>query len=208
MGYRTPAGSGRGPKKCPLHDNTHARHVDEVQKAENEALQKLRQEHPELSEEDLKVDMSEKVKRDENKRQGRGGLLFGPPPPHNAGRWDPPAFMALQGNPVVMGAHAGYQVPALENPHAMMGVGHGVPRPGVPFGFYQPPQRNPVQAQPHQWGPQVDAFGAPLGHMHAAAPWGAPQPAAGAAAPNAQVQQGGMPAQGPAFPFGVQRNHP
>lgn len=56
---------GNGNGKCPLHDNTDKRHREEVEKAEKAALEKLRIEHPELDEDDLKVKVSEAVQQAE-----------------------------------------------------------------------------------------------------------------------------------------------
>jgi TRIAD3 protein (E3 ubiquitin-protein ligase RNF216) len=51
-----------------LFESTAQRHEDEVKKAEREALEKIRTEHPEYTEEDLKVNVSEAVLRDEQRR--------------------------------------------------------------------------------------------------------------------------------------------
>jgi TRIAD3 protein (E3 ubiquitin-protein ligase RNF216) len=45
------------------------RHDDEVKKAEKEALDRVRADHPEYTEDDLKVKMSEKVMKDEERRK-------------------------------------------------------------------------------------------------------------------------------------------
>lgn len=72
--------SSRGGKKgnCPLFESTSVRHDTEVQKAEKEALDRVRAEHPEYTEEDLKVKMSENVRKDDEVRKSkdpRGHLL-------------------------------------------------------------------------------------------------------------------------------------
>ncbi|ESZ90583.1 hypothetical protein SBOR_9034 [Sclerotinia borealis F-4128] len=61
----------RGGKEgnCPLFESAEDRHNTEVQKAEKEALDKVRAEHPEYSEEDLKVKMSENVAKDDERRK-------------------------------------------------------------------------------------------------------------------------------------------
>ena len=63
--------ASRGGKRgnCPLFESVEERHEDEVKKAEKEALDKVRAEHPEYTEEDLKVKMSENVKKDDEKRR-------------------------------------------------------------------------------------------------------------------------------------------
>ncbi len=53
---------------CPLYDNTEARHHDDVKKAEKAALEKIRAEHPELTEDELKISVSDEVNRAEQKR--------------------------------------------------------------------------------------------------------------------------------------------
>ncbi|KAL3420006.1 E3 ubiquitin-protein ligase RNF216-like protein 2 [Phlyctema vagabunda] len=81
----------RGGKNgnCPLFESVEQRHDDEVLKAEQEALQKVRAEHPEYSEEDLKVKMSENVAQDDARRKAnnhRGGYIR---PGVNAGVFEP-----------------------------------------------------------------------------------------------------------------------
>ena len=61
----------RGGKtgNCPLFDSVAQRHEREVQEAEKAALDKIRAEHPEYTEDDLKIKMSEDVLKDEEKRK-------------------------------------------------------------------------------------------------------------------------------------------
>ncbi|KAF7903202.1 uncharacterized protein EAF01_006251 [Botrytis porri] len=61
----------RGGKdgNCPLFESVEERHNEEVKKAEKEALNKVRAEHPEYSEEDLRVKMSENVTKDDERRK-------------------------------------------------------------------------------------------------------------------------------------------
>ncbi|KAF7886075.1 hypothetical protein EAF00_010178 [Botryotinia globosa] len=54
---------------CPLFESVEERHYDEVKKAEKEALARVRAEHPEYSEEDLRVKMSENVTKDDERRK-------------------------------------------------------------------------------------------------------------------------------------------
>ncbi|KAG9230820.1 ring finger protein [Amylocarpus encephaloides] len=63
----------RGGKNgnCPLFENADDRHKLEVSIAEQEALAKVRAEHPEYSEEDLKIRVSESVLEDEKQRKAR-----------------------------------------------------------------------------------------------------------------------------------------
>jgi TRIAD3 protein (E3 ubiquitin-protein ligase RNF216) len=60
---------GGKPGNCPLFENVEERHHEEVSKAEKEALARVRAEHPEYTEEDLRVKVSEDVKRDEERRR-------------------------------------------------------------------------------------------------------------------------------------------
>ncbi|ORY15631.1 hypothetical protein BCR34DRAFT_477776 [Clohesyomyces aquaticus] len=57
------------PNRCPLHDNVESRHEQEVKKAEADVLARLRTEHPDISEEELKVEVSDAVRREENARR-------------------------------------------------------------------------------------------------------------------------------------------
>jgi TRIAD3 protein (E3 ubiquitin-protein ligase RNF216) len=68
----------RGGKagNCPLFESVDARHEGEVSKAEQEALQKIIAEHPEYTEDDLKVKMSENVKKDDELRKKMPGRAF------------------------------------------------------------------------------------------------------------------------------------
>ncbi|KAF2204861.1 hypothetical protein GQ43DRAFT_363710 [Delitschia confertaspora ATCC 74209] len=58
--------------RCPLYDNTDQRHQDEVKKAEEEALAILRAQHPNLSAKELKIQVSDRVKAEEEARIRRG----------------------------------------------------------------------------------------------------------------------------------------
>ena len=61
----------RGGKtgNCPLFESVEERHDNEVKTAEREALEKVRAEHPEYTEEDLRVKMSENVTKDDERRK-------------------------------------------------------------------------------------------------------------------------------------------
>jgi TRIAD3 protein (E3 ubiquitin-protein ligase RNF216) len=63
----------RGGKNgnCPLFDSVIERHDREVQAAEKKALEKIRAEHPEYSEGDLKINVSAEVLKDEEARKAR-----------------------------------------------------------------------------------------------------------------------------------------
>lgn len=92
--YHFDDGSNSSPSKCRLHDNTERFHAEEVQRAEKEALAKARAENPALTEEDLRVKVSESVKIEEQERIKRAEVVearlyypqraaFGPAPPPN-----------------------------------------------------------------------------------------------------------------------------
>ncbi|EPE34927.1 RING/U-box [Glarea lozoyensis ATCC 20868] len=63
----------RGGKdgNCPLFDSANQRHEREIQEAEKAALDRIRQEHPELTESDLKIKVSQAVLQDEEIRRSR-----------------------------------------------------------------------------------------------------------------------------------------
>ena len=60
---RAPPGVSTDDKtgKCPLYDESHKRKDQQVDKAEKEAMAKVRAEHPDLSEEDLKIKFAKGV---------------------------------------------------------------------------------------------------------------------------------------------------
>ncbi|KAH7095873.1 hypothetical protein FB567DRAFT_431044 [Paraphoma chrysanthemicola] len=57
--------------KCPLHENVEDRHEQEVKKAADEAMAKVRADNPHLSDADLMIKVSDKVKQVEDARKGR-----------------------------------------------------------------------------------------------------------------------------------------
>lgn len=71
--------SARGgrPGQCPLFDNTEQRHDEEVRKAEQKALDKVRAENPGFSEEELKVKVSDAVQKNERERIRQAGAAHG-----------------------------------------------------------------------------------------------------------------------------------
>jgi TRIAD3 protein (E3 ubiquitin-protein ligase RNF216) len=68
----------RGGKtgNCPLFEKTSQRHENEVKNAEREALAKIRTEHPEYTEEDLAIKVSESVLQDEERRRSNEIMPF------------------------------------------------------------------------------------------------------------------------------------
>ncbi|PMD35766.1 hypothetical protein L207DRAFT_434146 [Hyaloscypha variabilis F] len=76
-------GRGGKPGNCPLFESVETRHDEEVSKAEKAALEQVRAEHPEYTEDDLKVKVSENVKKDDEQRRAKDprlnpGALGGP----------------------------------------------------------------------------------------------------------------------------------
>ncbi|KAI9836388.1 MAG: hypothetical protein M1819_001418 [Sarea resinae] len=59
---------GGAQGNCPLFDDTEKRHIDDVKKAEEAALAKIKQQNPEISEDDLKIQVSDAVQRKEQQR--------------------------------------------------------------------------------------------------------------------------------------------
>src|SRR5690606_6077459 len=58
-----------GKGNCVLHDNTEERHEQEAERAFKEITARLRAEDPTISEEDLKIAVSETVKAEEAKKK-------------------------------------------------------------------------------------------------------------------------------------------
>ncbi|KAF4306249.1 Zinc finger C6HC-type protein [Botryosphaeria dothidea] len=59
--------------KCPLYDNnTEKRHQDEVKAAEAAALEVVRQQNPDMTEEELRIQFSDNVQQEEQKRVAAG----------------------------------------------------------------------------------------------------------------------------------------
>ena len=69
---RAPPGVNTDDKsgKCPLYDESHKRKDQQVDKAEKEAMAKVRAEHPDLSEEDLKIRFAKGVQSSSNRHHG------------------------------------------------------------------------------------------------------------------------------------------
>lgn len=60
-----------GPNGCPMHDDTQQRHLTEVKKAERKAVKKVLEENPELTGEELRVQVSDAVNLDEQRKVER-----------------------------------------------------------------------------------------------------------------------------------------
>lgn len=74
-GGRVPPGLITVPGgKCPLYDESNKRKEQQVDAAEKDAMAKVRSEHPELSEEDLKIKFAKVVQQPTTRHYGHHGL--------------------------------------------------------------------------------------------------------------------------------------
>lgn len=82
---RAPPGVNTDEKsgKCPLYDESHKRKDQQVDKAEKDAMAKVRAEHPDLSEEDLKIKFSKGLQPSSNRHPGDHRHHGGMPPHHH-----------------------------------------------------------------------------------------------------------------------------
>jgi TRIAD3 protein (E3 ubiquitin-protein ligase RNF216) len=127
--------------KCPLHENIEDRHEQEVKRAADEAMAKVRADNPDLSDADLMVKVSDRVKQAEDARKGRATVEAQAFPYHIVGEQlrrapiEPPV--------AAMPAHlnappANFAPDRYVHPYPAVvpipAYGHPVP----PFPFYQP----------------------------------------------------------------------
>lgn len=86
---RAPPGVNTDDKtgKCPLYDESHKRKDQQVDMAEKEAMAKVRAEHPDLSEDDLKIKFAKGVQSSSNRHHGdhhhHVHAFIGDLPPHH-----------------------------------------------------------------------------------------------------------------------------
>ena len=82
---RAPPGVNTDEKsgKCPLYDESHKRKDQQVDKAEKEAMAKVRAEHPDLLEEDLKIRFAKGLQPSNNQHPGDHRHHGGMPPHHH-----------------------------------------------------------------------------------------------------------------------------
>ena len=71
--------------KCPLHENIENRHEQEVKKAAEVAMAKVRADNPGLSDADLMVKVSDQVKQAEDARRGQAAAEANAFPYHMVG---------------------------------------------------------------------------------------------------------------------------
>ncbi|KAF1835479.1 hypothetical protein BDW02DRAFT_495738 [Decorospora gaudefroyi] len=124
--------------KCPLHENIESRHEQEVKRAAEEAMAKVRADNPGLSDADLMVKVSDRVKQAEDARKGQAAAEAHEFPYHMVGE----QLIRRPEPPPVLGARP-------RMPHAPVPVypqpAQYVPPP--PF-FYVPLGGHPVQGVP------------------------------------------------------------
>ena len=90
--FNDPSRGGSKSNRCPLFDDTDKRHEGEVEKAAKEAIAKLTEENPHLTEEDLEIKLSETVKR--KRSDQAGGVRH--PIEHQPARLNPPGLPPIQ----------------------------------------------------------------------------------------------------------------
>ncbi|KAF3912342.1 hypothetical protein AA313_de0206384 [Arthrobotrys entomopaga] len=175
----------RGGKvgNCLLFDNTEERHQNEVQAAEQAAIAKIRAENPEITEEEMRVQLSQVVLdgerrkiEDGNRRLGIGGpagLLVPPPRPiaipiqpnlPQGVQWPNPQLQPLV-QPIPQVFYHPAHMPA--QPMVQMMPGVVMPQfPGMPNGIPAFPQllRNQIIQAPMQV-PPLPVLGNPVPFM-------------------------------------------
>jgi TRIAD3 protein (E3 ubiquitin-protein ligase RNF216) len=159
--------------RCPLHDNVEVRHEEEVKKAAADALAKVRAENPHISEAELMIQVSDRVKQVEQTRRGRADAEHVGFPFHMMGN------QLVQGLPGQGLAAGPAQVPAPRPmiypqpryPGQMPGRPH-LPRP-VPIHGGPAHNHNPfdIPQMPHQAAPPG---GNPLGNLYVFNPQAGP----------------------------------
>jgi TRIAD3 protein (E3 ubiquitin-protein ligase RNF216) len=132
--------------RCPLHDNVEARHEEEVKKAAAEALAKVRAEHPHISEAELMIQVSDRVKHAEQTRRGRADVEHIGFPFHMVGN-------QLVEDPHRQGMAAGLAQPPAHGPMLHPQLRRRVQMPGRPYIPLQPipPQPVAIQGGPAQY---------------------------------------------------------
>lgn len=93
--------------KCPLHENIEDRHEQEVKRAADEAMAKVRADNPGLSDADLMIKVSDRVKQAEDARRGRAAADANVFPYHMVGNALHNRPVPLPGQGAVAGAGPG-----------------------------------------------------------------------------------------------------
>ncbi|KAF2869837.1 hypothetical protein BDV95DRAFT_88909 [Massariosphaeria phaeospora] len=166
--------------RCPLHDNVESRHEQEVKKAAEEATAKVRAENPGLSETDVMIQVSDRVKQAEQARLGQaqvahdgfpflmqGDILVrapvGPGAPINPVALAGPAGPGVYGGPVYR-AQAGVARLAAAIQHLRPGLAaEPVQRPLAPVPI---PNRQRPEGAPLDFGFGFDPYMADMPDLH------------------------------------------
>ncbi|KAL1382562.1 hypothetical protein HDK64DRAFT_52966 [Phyllosticta capitalensis] len=111
------------PGGCPLYENTEQRHDEDVKNAEKAAFEELKKENPAIDDKDLKIQVSEAVKKAEKDRIKRGARHPGAAGYHH-GEFGPDAHLAGY----YLGARPPppARVPQLQDERDLPRVGHRV----------------------------------------------------------------------------------
>ncbi|KAJ9648108.1 hypothetical protein H2199_001885 [Coniosporium tulheliwenetii] len=177
-----------GAGRCPLYDDTDARHDDEVKAAEAEALKKVRNENPDMTEDELKVKVSDAVKAQERQARERRrqqnpdadiyarmhggghmmghGMVFADPhavPHAHQPQMVPPPFIHEAFGAALYGmpANAPFQVPHLLGPMPMMG-----PQNAAAHFYGVAPQPFANYPHVHNHGEWVNFMQQEMAHRH------------------------------------------
>ncbi|KAI9821853.1 MAG: hypothetical protein M1827_002435 [Pycnora praestabilis] len=161
-GYSHFNDSNRGGQQgnCPLFDNTEQRHDDEVKKAELTALAKAQAENPDLSEEDLRIQVSDAVKQGEQQRLKQAdqqNRLYQPDRHHRFPRPHPPPDPVEHPHAAELDWQRYQQQQAILQQQAMLQqplpvrAGY-VPAPYVPYLVQPPPPLAPIGDGPMFYG--------------------------------------------------------
>jgi TRIAD3 protein (E3 ubiquitin-protein ligase RNF216) len=157
--------------RCPLHENVEDRHEQEVKKAADEAMAKVRAENPHLSDADLMVKVSDKVKQAEDVRRGQAQAQAQAFPYHMVNQQlqqrVPPPAMQLQQPPRRAGPAYPPAPQYVHQPHAFLPAPHIFHHHHMqPVPYQQnPPLPHPyVQFAPYPYNPYYYYYGPPNRH--------------------------------------------
>ena len=135
--------------KCPLYDDSVGRLEKGVQAAEAKAMKKIREENPDISEEDLKIKFKKEVQGGNLSPSGRlpaiariGGMMGRPPlPPRFPGGYGPPLY-APELRPYVLPGYGANmaQPPRLPYYPPRDRYGHPMMAPPMQFPYPAPPR--------------------------------------------------------------------
>jgi TRIAD3 protein (E3 ubiquitin-protein ligase RNF216) len=126
---------------CPLHDDVEARHEQEVKKAADATMAKVKADNPGLSDTDLMIEVSDRVKRGGAAQRAQHAEELAIPNP-------PPAPQYVQPHPFhhLVAAPVPFPLPLPNYPY----------RPPAPQAIWHPPQaiQHPTQGQGFVYPPR------------------------------------------------------